>query len=177
MGNVTTVQPVLLFLAAVSRYPAALDWARRTSAGSWGPVALASDPFAFVETDYYESSMGTDLVKCFFAYQRLVDPNCLPSVKRQTNAWEAQYAAASDHAESRPLNLDPGYVTPAKLVLASTKDHAHRVYLGEGIYAEVTLNWRQRRWQHQSWTYPDYRREDYQAFFSLCRDELRCRER
>jgi hypothetical protein len=76
------------------------------------------------------------------------------------------------HSEPRPLNLDPGYITPAKLLLASTKDHAHRIYLAEGIYAEITLMFRQRRWQPTEWTYPDYRRDDYQEFFSQCREWL-----
>ena len=90
----------------------------------------------------------------------------LADIKRQTNAWEAEYAALGLHPEPRPLNLDPGYITLAKLVLASTKDHAHRIYLGDGIYAEVTLAYRDRRWQPLEWTYPDYRRDDYQQFFT-----------
>ena len=79
---------------------------------------------------------------------------------------------AGRHAEPRPLNLDPGYITPAKLVLASTKDHAHRIYLRDGIFAEVTLVYRQRKWQPLEWTYPDYRRDDYQRFFTQCREWL-----
>jgi hypothetical protein len=70
------------------------------------------------------------------------------------------------------LNLDPGYLTAAKLVLASTKDHAHRIYLRGGVYAEVTLNFRAGQWQMLPWTYPDYRRDDYQSFFTTCRELL-----
>ena len=76
------------------------------------------------------------------------------------------------HPEPRPLNLDPGYITAAKLVLASTKDHAHRIYLQDGIYAEVTLAYRHRAWQPLEWTYPDYRRADFQEFFTRCREFL-----
>jgi hypothetical protein len=125
--------------------------------------------------------MGTGLVKQFWAFERLVDPATLPSVKRLTNAWEADYAALGralgGHAEPRPLNLDPGYLTLAKLVLASTKDHVHRIYLDQGVYAEVTLQYRDRRWQPGQMTFPDYRRPDYQAFFSRCRDHLKRRLR
>ncbi|MDZ4819425.1 MAG: DUF4416 family protein [Planctomycetota bacterium] len=74
--------------------------------------------------------------------------------------------------ESRPLNLDPGYITAAKLVLASTKDHTHRIYLSQGIFAEITLFYRHKRWEHHEWTFPDYRREDYQAFFTSARKYL-----
>jgi hypothetical protein len=63
-------------------------------------------------------------------------------------------------------------MTPAKLVLASTKDHAHRIYLSQGIYAEVTLFYRDREWQAREWTFPDYRRADYHAFFDACRNYL-----
>ena len=97
----------------------------------------------------------------------------LPSFKRQTNDWEQAFAQQAELPEARPLNLDPGYLTEAKLVLASTKDHAHRIYLGEGIYAEVTLNYRKRAWQKCPWTYPDYQRQDFQAFFTQCRQAIR----
>ena len=172
MGQVQPPSPVLLILAASSRYDAALDWARERSETHYGPVALASEGFSFTETDYYTTTMGTDLTKQFFAFERLIDPAELANIKRHTNDWEAEYAALGRHPEPRPLNLDPGYITPAKLVLASTKDHAHRIYLHDGIYAEVTLSFRQRRWQPMEWTYPDYRRDDYQRFFTQCRERL-----
>ena len=73
----------------------------------------------------------------------------------------------------RPLNLDPGYLTPAKLVLASTKDFAHRIYLSQGIFAEITLQYQHQRWKHHEYTFPDYRRADYQRFFSACRELLK----
>ena len=88
--------------------------------------------------------------KNFLAFAEPFDPGMLADVKRLTNDWEEQYAASGgeengeqnvDETErvSRPLNLDPGYVAERKLVLASVKDHAHRIYLRDGIYAEVTL--------------------------------------
>jgi hypothetical protein len=172
MGQIHSASPVLLILAISSRHTAALEWARAAGAQMHGSIALASDAFNFTETDYYAATMGTGLKKQFLAFERLIDPATLAEIKRQTNDWEAQYAALGRHAEPRPLNLDPGYITPAKLVLASTKDHAHRVYLRDGIFAEVTLAYRRRRWQPLDWTYPDYHREDYQQFFARCRAYL-----
>ena len=90
---------------------------------------------------------------------------------------EEEYQALGNHAEARPLNLDPGYITEAKLVLASTKDRDHRLYLDRGIFAECTLHYRQGIWQLRPWTYPDYQRADYHAFFLACRDYLRARYR
>jgi hypothetical protein len=169
MGDVHTPAPVMLIIAMVSRHQAALEWAARIASQHHGAIALTSDPFDFTETDYYTATMGTDLKKQFLAFERMIDPGALADIKRQTNKLEAEYAALGQHPETRPLNLDPGYITAAKLVLASTKDHAHRVYLRDGIYAEVTLAFRHRQWQPLEWTYPDYRRDDFHRFFSQCR--------
>jgi hypothetical protein len=172
MGEIHVPAAVLCMIAATSRYETALKWARDQSTVQLGPIRSVSDSFEFTETDYYTATMGPGLKKQFFAFERLIDPGTLAGLKRQTNDWEAEYAGLQRHPEERPLNLDPGYITPAKLVLASTKDHAHRIYLGSGIFAEVTLAFRQRRWQACEWTYPDYRRADYQRFFTECRERV-----
>lgn len=175
MAHIKDPSPVVLLLAVISRHESARVWARQRAVEQWGPVELSSDAFAFEETDYYTPSMGADLKKQFLAFEQLINPAELARIKRQTNDWESAYSELARHPEPRPLNLDPGYVTEAKLVLASTKDHSHRLYLSHGIYAEVTLHYRDHRWQHREWTYPDYRREDYQQFFICCRDTLRRR--
>ncbi len=177
-------------MAAFGRHDAALDWARRRAELELGPIVLESGPFVFGETAYYAPTMGSPLTKRFFAFERLIDPGQLAEIKCLTIEWEQQYAeeaaaertgASRDGAEvfpARPLNLDPGYVELAKLVLASTKDHAHRIYLRQGIHAEVTLQYRQQAgWQPQTWTFPDYRRADYHEFFDRCREYLRTRLR
>jgi hypothetical protein len=175
MGQPTPPSASLLIVAAFSRFSAALDWARGRVAQTWGPVALESPRFDFAETRYYEASMGPGLRKVFLLLANRYDPATLVDTKLLTNGWEEEYARAAAHAEPRPLNVDPGYLTLGKLVLASTKDFAHRIYLERGIYAEVTLHYRHHRWQHHEWTFADYRRTDYQAFFTACRDYLhRC---
>ena len=173
MGVPTPPSPVLLLLAAFSRYDAALSWGRDRGVEAFGPVALESPTFAFDPTEYYQPTMGSGLRKVFYVFRELTEPARLVDVKLQTNAWERQYAELERHEEPRPLNLDPGYLTLGKLVLASTKDFAHRIYLDHGIYAEVTLQYRHGRWEHHQWTFADYRSEDYQRFFSACREELR----
>jgi hypothetical protein len=172
MGQIHFPPPVLLLISASSRYADVLEWANGRCVQQFGPLTLASEAFNFTETDYYTATMGGDLKKQFFAFEQTIDPAALPDIKCQTNDWEAEFAALGRHAQPRPLNLDPGYITPAKLVLASTKDHAHRIYLRSGIYAEITLVYRERRWQPVQWTYPDYRRDDYQQFFTHCRERL-----
>ena len=173
MGDIFNPAPVLLITAAFSRYDDALAWGLERTQREWGPVKLASPVFDFVETDYYEPTMGPGIKKCFWAFERLIDPVALPEIKLASNDWEQEYAAVGHHPEPRPLNLDPGYITQAKLVLASTKDRSHRIYLSQGIFAEITLHYKHRRWQAHESTFPNYRRPDYQAFFTQCRDYLR----
>ena len=172
MGNIGSPDAVLLLIAACSRHEEALQWARERANREFGVTCFISPAFEFTETDYYTATMGADLKKQFIAFEKFIDPSELSEVKRTTNEWEAEYTALGQHAEPRPLNLDPGYITPAKLVLASTKDHAHRIYLQGGIYAEVTLSFRAGRWQSHEWTYPDYRRDDYHQFFTQCRQHI-----
>jgi hypothetical protein len=177
MGAIKQHRPVLLLLAAFSRYDTALDWACEQASQSFGPIAIRSDVFPLENPGYYEPVMGAGLKKVFVAFENLIDPALLADIKHQTNAWEALYQRAGDFSEQRPLNLDPGYLTEAKLVLATTKDRDHRVYLGRGIYAEVTLYYqRGQGWMSREWTYPDYRSPPYHPFFTRCRDYLRERK-
>jgi hypothetical protein len=163
----------MLLMAAFSRHDDTLEWARQRAVETWGAIERESPRFEFVETGYYDATMGTGLRKVFFTFQRPFDPEQLVEVKLMTNRWEEEYAGIAGKAEARPLNLDPGYLTLGKLVLASTKDFAHRIYLSRGIYAEVTLQYRHGRWEHHQYTFPDYRRDDYQRFFSECRERIK----
>jgi hypothetical protein len=162
----------MLILAAFSRHAEALDWAEERMVGVWGPLERKSTVFDFTETEYYTPSMGPGIKKVFFAFAKPFDAAEMVEYKLATNAWEEEYAELKRHPEPRPLNLDPGYLTLGKLVLASTKDFAHRIYLHSGIFAEVTLFYKHHRWQHHEYTFADYRRADYQQFFSECRDRL-----
>jgi len=177
MGEIHLAEPVLPIVAAFSRYDDALEWGRERAASFFGEVAMESPRFEFRETDYYAATMGDRLHKYFWVFGQRRDPAELVDWKIAANEWEADFAGRGDYPEARPLNLDPGYLTLAKLVLASTKDHAHRMYLGRGIYAEVTLYFKDGHWQHREWTFPDYRRGDYQDFFSAARQLIRPRRR
>ena len=117
MGEIVKPTPVLLLIAVSSRHDAALAWAEARAVKQFGPLALESEAFDFTETDYYASTMGSDLKKQFFTFERLIDPAELASIKCLTNEWELNYAGVGGHEEPRPLNLDPGYLTLAKLVL------------------------------------------------------------
>jgi hypothetical protein len=119
--------------------------------------------------------MGVGIHRKFIFFERLVDPAILPSAKLLANRIEARFSVASGTAVRRRINLDPGYVTEAKVVLASTKDFSHRVYLGQGIYAEVTLHYanRGKTFLALEHTYPDFRTKESLDLFNKAREMLR----
>lgn len=162
--------PQLLVVAAFSRHAAALEWARARLETEWGPIALASDPFVFDQTRYYETSMGPELRKLFYVFGDLVPPDRLAAIKVRTNELEQELSASGKFAESRPLNLDPGMLGLGKFVLATTKDQAHRIYLRDDIYAEVTLRFQDGRFQTWPWTYADYQQPEVLEFFGQARE-------
>ena len=178
MGEIQKQRPVLLVAAVSSRYETAIDdWTRKQSQSSWGKICLESPMYDFSETSFYAATMGENLKKKIFAFEDLIPPESIPDCKILSNDWERLFATENSYPESRPLNIDPGYVTEAKLVLATTKDRDHRIYLRDGIFAEVTMHYYQRQWVKSRWTYPDYQRPDFHSFFTECREYLRQRYR
>ncbi|MFL5242074.1 MAG: DUF4416 family protein [Gemmataceae bacterium] len=169
--------PVLLVIAAFSRNKDALAWAGERLEQAFGPLALCSIPYAFTQTSYYEASMGLGLRKGFWAFDNLVNPEILSEAKKLTNALEGQLANQGIYPESRPLNLDPGLLSLGKFMLATTKDQAHRIYLRDGIFAEVTLRYQAGQFEAWPWTYADYRQPSVHAFFLEARDFYRRRLR
>jgi hypothetical protein len=157
---------VLPVVAAFSRHTDLLDRVRAAAEGRFGPVAAECE-FAFTQTAYYERTMGPSLRKRLYAFRGLVDPASLVEHKRWGNALES--ALAPGHAEERPVNVDPGYLHLGKFVLATMKDNAHRLYLGQGVYAEVTLHYRGGAWEPWPWTYADYRLPEVLAFLGSAR--------
>jgi len=173
MGTIHSPKPVLLFMAVFGADPSAFDWVRTRAEAEWGPLALESQSFPFETfTDYYVKSMGETLPKRLWAFENLISPDALPKIKCVTNVWEAEVLSWTDCPVERPLNIDPGYIDLGKLILASTKDHAHRIYLSDGIFAETTLMYTQKQWKPLPWTYPDYQSTDYQQFLTQCREYL-----
>lgn len=173
MGEISKPQPVMLIAAITSRYESAIDWSIEKAVGQWGAVSLQSPLFDFNETGFYEKTMGADLKKRLVAFERLIDPEQVATAKVTSNLWEHEFKEQSGAAEDRPVNIDPGYITQAKLVLATTKNRDHRIYLQHGIFAEITLHFQSGKWQKSRWTYADYQRDDFQQFFTQCRDLLR----
>lgn len=167
--------PVLLVVAACGRHPDALTWAEERLANCLGPVGLASPAFDFTQTTYYEPTMGPGLQKRFLAFRELAAADCLAAVKLRTNQLEQELARSSRHPEPRPLNLDPGILSLGKFQLATTKDQAHRIYLRDGIFAEVTLRYHAGAFEPWPWTYADYRQDVVLSFLKEARTYYRQR--
>jgi hypothetical protein len=134
----------------------------------FGETDFASKILLFNFTDYYTPEMGTGLKRKFISFANLIPPEEISRVKVFTNSIEQKLSIMN----KRRINLDPGYVSLSKLVLATTKDHAHRIYLKDGIYAEVTLRFISGSFQPWEWTYPDYRTKDYIEIFNYIRKLL-----
>lgn len=167
-------QPVKLICGLLSGDVDLLRRAAQLLQRHFGPVDLESEVGPFDQTDYYRAEMGPDLKRWFVSFERLARPDMLAHVKHETNEIEQQIGGQCAGLEiPRPVNLDPGYVDLGKLVLATTKDRSHRIYIGEHIYAEVTLHFQNGQWQAWPWTYPDYRQRQYHEFFMRVRDRLR----
>lgn len=173
MARVCHVESVLPFCAIISRYDDAFQWAQRQLVALWGPLTEVGAAMPFMAADYYGADMGTGLRKILVAAEQPRDPSELASWKVATNALEADYAVASGAPEPRPLNLDPGYISQSKLVLATVKDRDHRLYLREGVFAEVTLRYLRSGWTDNPWTYPDYRTDPVKEFANRNRQRLR----
>lgn len=164
---------VKLICGLLTAEPALLDEAIRRLGEALGPVDLVSDIMDFAATRYYEAEMGAPLYRRFAAFRDLVCADALAAAKRTTNDIEAKLAAASPiPGVARPVNIDPGYVEPSKLVLASMKNFAHRIYLGRGVYAEVTLLYRDGAWRSLPWTFPDFASGRYFPFLDEARGGL-----
>jgi hypothetical protein len=117
-----------------------------------GNVAARTDPGPFLHTRYYDKEMGEGLLRCFLLFDPMLERDSLPDVKLKTNEIEIAYSIDG----KRTVNIDPGYLSLEQVVLATTKGHAHRLYLGKGIFGDLTLMFADGTFRTLPWTYPDY---------------------
>lgn len=169
MRTLGVIEPVLLIVAGFSRHQDLLDETLLRLTREFGPIALSGPTIEFRNTAYYETSMGTGLLKRYWAFDKLEEPDQLARVKRQTIQIEQGVQDSGLWKETRPLNLDPGFLSLGKFVLATTKDQAHRIYLHGGIFAEVTLRFHDGEFEPRPWTYPDWQLPQVLSFLKEAR--------
>jgi hypothetical protein len=176
MGSIRAFNPVKLFVGVLVANEDLVPDVESQLCSRYGPSDYRSPVLPFTFTDYYRNETGEHILRVFFSFERLIEGDLLPEIKCQTNELEEKFAAAGS-AVKRPVNLDPGYLEHSKVILASTKNFYHRMYLGRGIFGEVTMHFRNGAYEFFPWTYPDYKSEEYQAFFlelrAIYRKQLR----
>jgi Domain of unknown function (DUF4416) len=172
MWNTRNPQPVKLIIGILAANETALAEAVKAISKFFGIIDLTSDIWPFTQTDYYKDELGSNALRQFVTIEKLIDPGKLAQIKHDTNSLEQQLADSLKLSLPRPVNLDPGFIEPSKLILASTKNFSHRIYIGNKMFAEVTLMYEKGHWRHFEYTFPDYRQSCYQDFFTKVRSRL-----
>lgn len=157
MGTIKNPNPVKFFIAVLFESSAALEMILPYLEKEFGPIQWKSPIIDFTYTNYYQE-IGEKLKRIFLVFQKLIDPGELADRKILTNQLESK---TGNTQISRRINLDPGYFDGGKIVLATTKNFSHRVYIGKGIYAEATIRWEKGDFRPFEYTYPDYASKEY----------------
>ena len=169
MGELRSPNPVQYFVSIIFRYKERMESAKGKIGEMLGDVEDGTNPASFYQTDYYEKEMGKDLSRVFLLFSLPVSRERLPEVKLRTNDIEALLSEGG----RRTVNIDPGYVSLENVVLATTKGYSHRIYLGAGIYGDLTLRYHGGTYKSLEWTYPDYGSDEAISLFNRWRASLK----
>ncbi len=172
MWELKEPSPVKLIVGILAADENCLTEARKMLEQHFHSSDLISDIWPFDKTAYYKDQTGENILRQFVSFENLIDPGDLAVIKHKTNELEQYLAQTLESNLSRPANFDPGLIEPSKLVLATTKNYSHRIYIGQKMYAEVTLIYDKHQWKAFDYTYPDYREPTYHAFFDEVRTKL-----
>lgn len=165
MGKIRKHTPVKLIVGFIFKGDGSLKKAQYYLVKRFGKLDFESKIIPFIYTGYYEKEFGKDLKRKFIGFNKLIPPGKLTDIKIFTNKIEKKLSKGA----CRCINIDPGYLNLSKLILATTKDFTHRIYLSSGIYAEVTLFYKDKNFRFCEWTYPDYRTAEYIEVFNNIR--------
>ena len=166
MSNPAAPIPARLVISVFLNEKLLIETVAEELARSFGPMDLVSAWLDFDYTDYYAAEFGAPLFRRVFSFPRPVDQGRLADIKHTTNAIEARFTENG----RRRVNIDPGYLTMERFVLATGKNFTHRVYLEQGIYADLTLLYQHNDFTPLPWTYPDYAGTEMRTFLSMVRE-------
>ncbi len=166
MGVLARPKPVKLVVSLIFREAEKLELAEKELRDIYGPTEKVEKTLPFDYTDYYYEEFGRPLSRKLLSFRELLSAGDVSGTKLRTNDIEDQYRTDG----KRTVNIDPGYVTEAKLVLLTTKDYTHRVHIGSGIFAESTLFYRDGTFRPWRWTYPDYASPEVVSYFNEVRE-------
>ncbi|MBU1084428.1 MAG: DUF4416 family protein [Candidatus Omnitrophota bacterium] len=165
MGKVLKQEKVKLVASIIYKSDKMREIAEKKIEGVLGRKEALEKELTFDLTDYYYGEMGGPLRRKLLCFKGLADKENIEEIKIRTNRLESKLAVDG----KRTVNIDPGYITEAKLVLLTTKDYVHRVHIGKKIFAETTLHFCGGRFNAWPWTYPDYASEEIRAYFESVR--------
>ena len=167
MSKPTAPEPVKLVLSVFAASAEYLNETIINLSALYGQPDFISKLTPFDYTNYYSPEMGGVLIRRFLSMEKLIRPEALPDIKLSTNEIEEK-SALNDR---RRVNIDPGYISKAHLILATGKGYSHRPYLRDGIYADLTLIYQGKKFCPLPWTYPDYAEGKQISMFSKIRDK------
>ncbi len=165
MGSPSIPKKTKLIAGLIASDPDCAEKAGAALVKKFGPLDFESAFMDFTATSYYNEELGLGLKKKILSFARLVSPEAMAGVKLTTNRIEKRFSRQG----RRLVNIDPGYLELSKLVLLTTKNYSHRIYLSKGIYGEITLYYKKDTFRPLEWTYPDYRTVAYIDIFNKIR--------
>jgi hypothetical protein len=171
MGVIGTSKKVKLFCGIIFSSEKIKQDALFVLENKFGKIDFISDIMPFNFSSYYNPEMGQNLKRLWISFEKLVFSAELASIKVFTNSIEDSFALNS----KRQINIDPGYITPANVILATTKNYSHRIYLDKGIYGEVTTIYKKNEYIKLPWSYPDYLSDIAISFLLKVRKALMAR--
>lgn len=166
MGKSKEPEPAKLFISLIALKNDIFHQGLQELQLAFGKMDMISPRFNFDYTDYYTEEMGKPLFRHFITFERLIFIPTLPDIKQMTNRIEEKFSTPNG---KRRINIDPGYICLEHVILATTKRYSHRPYLRDGIYADLTLIYRNQSFQPLGWTYPDYRSPEVITLFNRFR--------
>lgn len=170
MGNPQKHIPVKLIVGLISSKPAQFAVAAHIFEKKFGKIDRETPFLDFSSTAYYNEELGNNLKRKFFSFEKLLPLKRSYKIKLYTNKIEERLSENKGAGQNRTVNIDPGYITLANLVLFTTKNRSHRIYLENGIYADLELTFSRGAFRPLDWTYPDYRTNEYIDFFNTARE-------
>lgn len=177
MGQISYPMPSKLIFSIISNKDSIFLKSKDFLEKVFGEIDLESDYQPFDFTDYYKNEMGVSLKQKIFSFEKLIPPNRLSKIKNISNKIELQISQESKKDNvvliNRKVNLDPGYVTLSKFILASTKDGSARIYMERGIFAEITLTFTRKSFKPLEWTYQNYQTELFINFLNSVREKYK----
>ncbi|NWF98089.1 MAG: DUF4416 family protein [Nitrospirae bacterium] len=169
MGRIAPPERVMLFAGFLFNDTSILEKSLELLTKLYGDILFKSQQINWNYSEYYNNELGKNILRQFVFFKNLIDPANIVDIKIQTNKFEEMFLDNN----RRRINIDPGYMSLAKIVLATTKNYSHRIYLGRGIYAEVTLIYKNNTFIPFFYTYKDYRGKEYIDIFLKARNELK----